>query len=270
MSGAPMPLAEEMAALQARMAVLAAQKAQIDQNAKAAAAWDAQPANSKKAVSWELPPAVPAYRNSGVVLLPRPAEQKGGAGKGKGGTGKGKDKVARVGGGGTNPGGDVGVRLPTGHGPASSSGAAGAAAADVGKTRVLDDYTQPLPKRAPLPLGKSVNDLSSSSDDDQEQARKGAALGLQAYSSITLIDSDDEVATVGGSGSSLPTGHGPLSSSGAAGAEETEGVDFAGASGSAANVYVPLRECSFCDRQYSHFGGMAYLRELPGYPFEDA
>ena len=83
MSGQPMSIAEEMAALQARLAVLAMQKAQVDENAKKAAAWDAQPPNPKKgkAVAWELPPAETAFRNSGMVPAARPVEVKGGGGK---------------------------------------------------------------------------------------------------------------------------------------------------------------------------------------------
>ena len=93
----------------------------------------------------------------------------------------------------------------------------------------------PLPKRAPLPPGKRLEDLSS---DDSEAEPPPPP--LRAYSSIEVIDSGDE------------------------------GVDFAGASGAAANAYVPLHYCELCSKEYAHFGGMCYLKQLPGLPFEDA
>ena len=129
--------------LQARMAALQAKQLAIDENAKKAAAWDAQPPNPKKgkAVAWELPPAEPAHRTGGMVPAARPVEVKGG-GKAQKGGGKVKGKEPRddvdsiesastdpevgfaVNAGEGVPGcdrrrlgwGDSGVRLPSGHG----------------------------------------------------------------------------------------------------------------------------------------------------------
>ncbi len=86
MSGAPqLTIAQETEQLQARMAELQAKQQDITENAKKAAQWDTVPPNplkKGKAVAWELPPAVPAFRNAGVVPLPQATTKEKGGGKG--------------------------------------------------------------------------------------------------------------------------------------------------------------------------------------------